>query len=209
MTSPSSASSCAPPQTVCVVGAGLVGALTAAMLASRGFSVTLLESRPDPRLASPLTSGRARSINLALSPRGLEALRSVSEELVERVLQEGIPMRGRMLHKRGVLLGGVDLEGQDYGYADEGESIRSISRTQLGNFLLDHLDGLPKEGRGSVAQVFDSKLVEMDLRQEQGVEVIVARRGEEPRKERFDWVIGADGAYSKVRREMMRGSKTR
>ena len=37
-----------------------------------------------------------RSINLALSERGLNALRQVGLE--ERVLQLAVPMRGRLLH---------------------------------------------------------------------------------------------------------------
>ncbi|GAA5852224.1 hypothetical protein JCM8547_006704 [Rhodosporidiobolus lusitaniae] len=201
-------------RTALVVGAGLVGTLTSAMLASRGWTVTLIEGRSDPRLGTQ--AERARSINLALSPRGIEALRSVSEELAERVLTKGIEMRGRMLHKKvgsgkgkeGVA--GVKKEGQDYGrYEEEGECIRSISRTALGIYLLDHVDGLPKSGRGSFTTRFETRLVEMDLRKEKGVEVTLQKKGEETKKERFDFVVGGDGAYSKVRREMMRGSKLR
>ncbi|GAA5833043.1 hypothetical protein JCM11251_006491 [Rhodosporidiobolus azoricus] len=195
-------------RTALVVGAGLVGTLTASMLAARGWTVTLLESRSDSRLGTQ--AERARSINLALSPRGIEALRSVSEELVEVVLKEGIEMRGRMLHKRAKGKGGVEKEGQDYGrYEEEGECIRSISRTALGIHLLDHVDGLPKEGRGSVNVRFETKMMEMDLRKEDGVEVVLQTKGEEAKKERFDFVVGGDGAYSKVRREMMRGAKLR
>lgn len=207
------ASACTPPSTALVVGAGLVGALTAAMLSSRGYTVTVIEARPDPRSATPSpglsTGARARSINLALSPRGIEAIRSVSDSLVERVLKEGIEMRGRMLHKKGKG-GAVEKEGQDYGYYAEGECIRSISRGTLGVYLLDHLDGLPKEGKGSVEVLFGAKLVEMDLRKEgSGTEVVVATKEGGENSQHFDLVVGADGAYSRVRREMMRGSKTR
>ncbi|GAA6035606.1 hypothetical protein JCM8097_004926 [Rhodosporidiobolus ruineniae] len=195
-------------RTALVVGAGLVGTLTSAMLASRGWTVTLLEARRDPRTGTQ--AERARSINLALSPRGIEALRSVSDELVERVLREGIEMRGRMVHRNVGQTGAVKREGQDYGrYEEEGECIRSISRTALGIHLLDHVDGLPKSGRGSVTTHFETKLLEMDLRREYGVEVRLQKKGEEARTERFDFVVGGDGAYSKVRREMMRGSKLR
>ncbi|GAA5912297.1 kynurenine 3-monooxygenase [Sporobolomyces salmoneus] len=200
-------------RTALVVGAGLVGTLCSAMLASRGWTVTLLESRPDPRSTS--ATSRARSINLALSPRGIEALRSVSEELVERVLGEGIEMRGRMVHKNSSKGKGVEKMGQDYGIVEEGEVIRSISRTQLGIELLDHLDGLPKSGRGSVNVRFGTKLVEMDLRggEEKKVRVKLSSKEkgkeEETTEEEFDFVVGGDGAYSKVRRELMRGSFAR
>ena len=197
-------------RTALVVGAGLVGTLCSAMLASRGWTVTLLESRSDPRLGTH--AERARSINLALSPRGIEALRSVSEELVEKVLREGIEMRGRMVHKnkKGK---GVETMGQDYGVVEQGEVIRSISRTQLGIELLDHVDGLPKSGRGSVTTRFETKLVEMDMRgkgKNDKVKVTLSTKGEkEDSKEEYDFVVGGDGAYSKVRRELMRGSMAR
>ncbi|GAA6017312.1 hypothetical protein JCM11491_000625 [Sporobolomyces phaffii] len=204
-------------RTALVVGAGLVGTLCSAMLASRGWTVTLLESRSDPRLGSH--AERARSINLALSPRGIEALRSVSDELVDKVLKEGIEMRGRMVHKnknKGKRAADrpqdaeVETMGQDYGIVEQGEVIRSISRTQLGIELLDHVDGLPKSGRGSVTTRFETKLVDMDLRQEGKVKVTLSTKGHaDDTKEEFDFVVGGDGAYSKVRRELMRGSLAR
>ncbi|GAA5844245.1 hypothetical protein JCM3766R1_000982 [Sporobolomyces carnicolor] len=199
-------------RTALVVGAGLVGTLCSAMLASRGWTVTLLESRADPRLGTH--AERARSINLALSPRGIEALRSVSEELVERVLREGIEMRGRMVHKNVGKGKGVETMGQDYGIVEQGEVIRSISRTQLGIELLDHVDGLPKSGRGSVTTRFETKLVEMDVRGgKQGddkIKVRLSTKGQaEDSHEEYDFVVGGDGAYSKVRRELMRGSFAR
>lgn len=198
-------------RTALVVGAGLVGTLAAAMLASRGWTVTLLEGRTDPRQGTH--AERSRSINLALSPRGIEALRSVSDELVARVLEDGIEMRGRMLHKvahKGKGKGRVDKEAQDYGrYEEEGECIRSISRTALGIHLLDHVDGLPKSGRGSVTTRFETRLSGMDLRKDQGVDVVLEAKGAEPEKRHFDFVLGGDGAYSRVRQEMMRGSRIR
>lgn len=195
-------------RTALVVGAGLVGTLCAAMLASRGWTVTLIEYRADPRLGTH--AERARSINLALSPRGIEALRSVSEELVERVLREGIEMRGRMVHKKAKRDGEpVEKDGQDYGNYDEGECIRSTSRTGLGIQLLEHLDGLPKQGRGSVSTQFETKLVEMDLRKDRGVDVVLQKKGQATERQHYDFVVGGDGAYSQVRQQMMRGSRLR
>jgi len=78
---------------VAIVGAGLSGPLLAIFLARRGHRVTLYERRPDPRRVD-LDAGR--SINLALSVRGIDALERAG--LAEAVLARALPMRGRILH---------------------------------------------------------------------------------------------------------------
>lgn len=198
------------PKTALVVGAGLVGTLCAAMLSQRGFTVKLIEGRSDPRLSPP--SARARSINLALSPRGIEALRSVSEELVDKVTKEGVRMRGRMLHVVDDAKKSDEVKrvAQDYGLYDEGEYISSISRGLLGIYLLDFVDAMKdkKENNGgSVSVLFETKLLAMDLRREVGAGVTLQTKGGEKKEEQYDLVIGGDGAYSKVRQEMMRGTR--
>src|SRR4051794_3681271 len=111
---------------VAVVGAGLVGSLFSIFLARRGFEVELFERRPDLRKEE--VDGH-RSINLAVSTRGLHALAAVG--LREKVLAQAIPMRGRMVHP----LGGQ--EGlQPYG-KDDSQCINSISRAGLNALLLD------------------------------------------------------------------------
>ena len=80
---------------ITLVGAGLAGSLLAIFLARRGYRVTLLERRPDPRKPSTATAA-GRSINLALANRGITALEEVG--VMESVRSELIPMAGRMLH---------------------------------------------------------------------------------------------------------------
>ena len=80
-------------QRVTVVGAGLVGSLLSMYLARRGFQVDVLEWRPDMRREE---IGAGRSINLAISARGLDALKQVGLE--DEALRHAIPMRGRMIH---------------------------------------------------------------------------------------------------------------
>lgn len=65
---------------VLVIGGGPVGALTALSLYRRGWSVELWEARQDPRGKDERITN-LRSINLAISSRGLEALRSVDPSL--------------------------------------------------------------------------------------------------------------------------------
>src|ERR1700761_1726045 len=76
-----------------IVGAGLAGALLSALLARRGYKVTLYDRRPDPRKTD---AEGGRSINLALAARGIRALESAG--VMDRVRPLLIPMRGRMVH---------------------------------------------------------------------------------------------------------------
>ena len=78
-----------------IVGAGLAGALMACYLGKGGQRVDVYEKRPDPR---DHDQDRGRSINLALSVRGIDALQEVG--LADDVLRDRIPMRGRMIHSR-------------------------------------------------------------------------------------------------------------
>uniref|UniRef100_A0A3B3C5L9 Kynurenine 3-monooxygenase n=1 Tax=Oryzias melastigma TaxID=30732 RepID=A0A3B3C5L9_ORYME len=78
---------------VAVVGGGLVGALNACYFAKRGFNVHVYESREDIRKAKIV---KGRSINLALSHRGRQALKRVGME--DKIISKGIPMHARMIH---------------------------------------------------------------------------------------------------------------
>jgi kynurenine 3-monooxygenase len=64
----------------------------------------------DPRIVE-LEANSLRSINLALSHRGLNALNQVG--LQERILENVIPMRGRMIHAN------KKLSSQPYGVYGE------------------------------------------------------------------------------------------
>ncbi|MEV8515283.1 NAD(P)/FAD-dependent oxidoreductase [Dactylosporangium sp. NPDC051484] len=164
---------------VAVVGAGLTGSLLACYLARRGHTVTVYERRPDPRTTG---SERGRSINLALSERGIDALRRVG--LHERVLAEALPMRGRMIHP---VAGELDF--QQYSL-DGRRAINSISRGALNNALLDAAAATP-----GVRIVFEHRLSGLDPL------VFATPAGEV--KASADVVIGADGAGSAVRGQLL------
>ncbi len=108
-----------------IVGAGLVGALQAIYLARRGYAVELFEQRPDLRRGG---AGAGKSINLAISARGLHALAQVG--LREDALAHATPMRGRTLH---ALDGSLTF--QAYGQ-QESDHINSISRAWINETLL-------------------------------------------------------------------------
>src|SRR6187551_3966565 len=104
---------------IAIVGGGLVGCLLSLYLKKRGYEVSVFERRMDIRSH---VLGMGRSINMALSNRGLRALEEVG--LADHMKQVAIPMSGRIMH---------DIKGnlsyQPYGA--EGQYINSISRTGL------------------------------------------------------------------------------
>ncbi len=109
-----------------ILGAGLCGSLLAIMLARRGFPVTVRELRSDPR-TTEVAAGR--SINLAMSARGIRGLKHAGVfEQVEHLL---LPMRGRMIHE---VDGTTSL--LPYGQREH-ELIYSVSRAALNEILID------------------------------------------------------------------------
>ncbi|PXY21315.1 kynurenine 3-monooxygenase [Prauserella muralis] len=173
---------------IAVVGGGLAGCLLACVLAQRGEEVVVYERRPDPRTG---TAERGRSINLALSERGLNALRRVGLE--QQVLTDGLPMRGRMIHP---VTGPLDFQP----YSADGErAINSISRGALNNVLLDAAEKSP-----TVQLRFEHRLVELDP--ETGALVFETPRGRVHAEAGV--VFGTDGAGSAVRGELVRHGVT-
>jgi kynurenine 3-monooxygenase len=167
-----------------VVGAGLAGTLMACYLGRAGYRVRVLEKRPDPR-AEGFAGGR--SINLALSTRGIAALREVG--LADRVLADAIPMRGRLMHS----VDG-DLSFQRYG-TEADQVINSISREGLNIHLLNEASRFPGvEFSFGVRCKVDLEAPSVAVEHPDGGAEVVAARS----------LIGADGAYSTVRSRMQR-----
>ena len=168
---------------VVVIGAGLVGCLLACTLARQGMAVAVYERRPDPRSSAP---ERGRSVNLALSRRGIDALERVA--LVEAVMGPSIPMVGRMIH---TTQGSTRF--QPY-HASGTEAIHSISRTALNLTLLEAAAATP-----GVTLHFDHRLVGVDA--EAGVAHLQSPTGEIEVAGAV--IIGADGSRSAVREALV------
>lgn len=168
---------------VAVVGGGLVGSLAAAYLGQRGHQVDVYELRPDLRKHE---IGAGRSINMALSDRGIKALQGVGAEA--RVLERAIPMNGRMMHA-------VDgtLTFQSYGLEDQ--AIYSISRTDLNAILMD----VAEKNFGAKFH-FDHKCTGVDLDQPE----LHFEHNNKPVQVSPDLIFGTDGAFSAVRRAMQK-----
>jgi kynurenine 3-monooxygenase len=168
---------------VAIVGAGLTGSLLACFLARRGLSVTLYERRSDPRAGQ---AERGRSINLAISERGLDALRRLG--LVEQVMADALPMTGRMIHP---VSGPLDFQPYSVG---RDRAINSISRGSLNNALLDAADAAP-----GVELCFDHRLVDLDS--PTGTMIFDTPAGKVQLSAAV--VLGADGAGSAVRGQLL------
>lgn len=171
--------------TVSVVGGGLVGPLLAIMLSQQGVHVHLYEARSDIRREA-MVSGR--SINLALSRRGREALRSVGLEDV--VLVKAIAMPARKIHS-----GGGKIYSMPYGTNAE-ECIYSIDRRALNELLLTKAEESP-----NVTVHFEHRLLQADL---ESKTLTFRVKAQTQRVVQTDFIFGCDGAYSTVRRQMMR-----
>lgn len=170
-------------QKIIIVGAGLCGCLLAIRLAQRGYLVSLYEKRADMRLG---VADSGRSINLALSERGLKALEIAG--LKEKVLEQVIPMKGRLIHS---------LEGEKFLSPYSGrpsDYINSVSRPGLNILLLNEIAKYD-----NIKLYFDAAVKKVNLKEAQ---IEYVSHGEE-KTAKATVVIGTDGAGSVVRRNMM------
>jgi kynurenine 3-monooxygenase len=174
-----------------LIGSGLAGGLLAAYLGRRGYNVELYERRGDPREGNMIGG---RSINLALSTRGIHALRQI--EVAHEVLKHAIPMRGRMIHDKS---GALHFAPYD---VDPNKHINSIGRAALNTTVIEAAQRYP-----NVRVHFNHKCtaVDLDSASAQLLKSSVAA-GVSPASEevatRGDAVIGVDGAFSAVRQSM-------
>lgn len=155
------------------------------MLGKRGYDVTILERRADMR-RQEVESGR--SINLAMSSRGIHALELAG--LMEQVRELLIPMRGRMLH-----LSDGAVEFMPYGQRPQ-EVIYSVSRRDLNALMMTAAEEAKR-----VEVIFDQKLETIDF--DGNMLTILDEHTGETRQQEFELLIGADGAGSRTRRALM------
>jgi kynurenine 3-monooxygenase len=178
-----------------LIGSGLAGGLLAAYLGRRGYDVDLYERRADPREGN-IVGGR--SINLALSTRGIHALQQLG--IADEVLRHAIPMRGRMIHDKS-----GDLHFAPYD-VDPNKHINSIGRAALNTTVIEAAQRYP-----NVRVHFNHKCTDVDLDEATAHLVdssVVA--GVSPASENEiihasgDAVVGVDGAFSAVRQSMQK-----
>jgi kynurenine 3-monooxygenase len=173
-------------QKVIIIGAGLSGSLLAIYLAKKGIEVDVYEARGDMR-AEKMSAGR--SINLALSNRGIAALREVG--LDEYMLAEAVPMYGRMIHA-------VDGATKLLPYSGrKGEYINSVSRGGLNIALINEAEKYKE-----VKFFFNHRCIDCDF---PSGEVLF----EKGNTAKADTIIATDGAGSVIRNQMLQGAVPR
>jgi kynurenine 3-monooxygenase len=172
-------------ETITLIGSGLAGPLLAISLVKRGYNVQIFERRPDMRRVQ-ISAGR--SINLALSTRGIHALKEADIwDAMQKII---IPMRGRMMHSvKG------ELTFQPYG-KDETEVINSISRAELNIALMNAAE------EHGVTIEFNQRCTDYDFRT--GKLTLRNETTSEERSIDTSIVIGTDGSASAIRSEMLK-----
>ncbi len=173
---------------ILIVGAGLGGSLLATFLARAGHQVLIVERRGDPRAKNYIGG---RSINLAISARGIHALDRAG--LTDELLAQGIRMPGRMIHP---VAGSPSF--QPYS-SDPGRAINSVSRSRLNLLLLNAACREP-----GVEARFDMRCADVDLA---APAVTFVRPDGSSERIEADLVVGADGAFSAVRAVMQRNER--
>ena len=173
------------PKTITLIGAGLNGPLLSILLRQRGFAVEIYERRPDMR---EVRVNAGRSINLALSTRGIHTLKLAG--LWSEMQKIIIPMRGRMMHS----IAG-ELTFQPYGKNDA-EVINSISRSELNIALVN-----AAEEQGASIH-FNQRCTDYDLKT--GLLRLHDEEKDTHTNLQADVVIACDGSASAVRSEMLR-----
>ena len=167
---------------ILIVGAGLCGSMLALRMAQRGYQVVVYESRSDLR-KSDISAGR--SINLALSNRGLKALRMAGVE--EKARELCIPMKGRLMHDVASNTFESNYSGR------QGEFINSISRGDLNGLLLTEA-----EKYSNVKIHFNTRCLEIDI--ETKIASFQSIDSEKQFTVQADVIFGTDGAGSSLRK---------
>jgi len=164
---------------VTIIGAGLVGSLLGIFLARRGYRVSIFERRPDMR---NLKISAGRSINLALSDRGIRALEEVG--IMDSIREITIPMHGRNIHN-------ADGSSAFQPYGKKGQFINSVSRGELNARLMNLAEEL------GIDIFFNQRCTHINW--QKNLIHFSSENSSSENEVYADLIFGADGAYSAAR----------
>lgn len=165
---------------VAVVGAGPVGLLLAGLLLQRGLSVVVLEARKQ---------GSEHSRAIGIHPPGLAVLAQLG--LAEAAIAAGTPIFRGEAWCDGELLGGLDISEAAGRYP----FVLALPQRETERLLRERLVEL-NGGRDPVRR--GARVVALAQRGE-AVEITVDAAGGAGRGVRARYIVGADGARSRVR----------
>lgn len=168
---------------VTIIGSGLAGTLLALYLAKRGYKLDVFDSRSDPR---SIKKEDGRSINLALSCRGITGLAGVG--ILPKVEKLMVPMHARAIHEMS-----GQIKFQSFG-RHHNEYINAIQRNELNRLLLNEAERFP-----TVHFHFNTQLITLDV--ERKIAIFELKNGARL-KQSYTRLIGADGAGSCVREQL-------
>ncbi|MAQ31672.1 MAG: kynurenine 3-monooxygenase [Flavobacteriales bacterium] len=162
---------------ISVVGGGLVGSLLATYLSKQGANVLVFDKRSDPRKD---INQAGRSINLALSDRGIRALKTLG--IKGQIMKIAMPMYKRIMHSNS-----GSLTEQRYGKSQQ--AIYSVSRHILNTKLIDIAE------QHNVKFHFNKQCEEIDFSNNE-----LLFKGDYV--SHSDYIFAADGAGSVIRKKM-------
>lgn len=175
---------------ITICGAGLVGSLLAIILIQKGYRVRVFEKRRDPRIT---TGDTGRSINLAISHRGLHALKTALPDLDTEALKLAVPMFGRAIHDEA---GNVTFQA----YGESSQHINSIGRGALNTLLISKAASL------GVEFLFEHVCIMYDVEQKKWI--FTDANGNKAETKSGEVLFGADGAFSMVRKHVLHAAQT-
>jgi kynurenine 3-monooxygenase len=172
-------------QKITLVGAGLSGSLLSILLAKRGFQVEVYERRPDRRKE---TVDAGRSINLAVSARGINALTEAG--VIAEIEKIATQMPGRVLHILGKKAAFTPYS------IHPNNALWSVSRPLLNEVLMTEAE---KQG---VVFHFNQRCEQIDLQDN----ILTFSDNTTTEKKKYtvqaERILACDGANSAVRQAM-------
>jgi len=168
---------------IVVAGGGLAGLAIGGLLSKLGFAVRVAEAREN---SAQQASDALRSINLALSARGIRTLDALG--LTHEVMRNAVPMLGRRIH-----LGDGTEDFQVYDLVGN-RAVYSVRRSQLWQFLCSAAES------NGVEIIYDARCVNVDC---DARKIKIVNQSGRMSQLEYDALIGGDGAHSVVRRKLV------
>ncbi|EFA83109.1 kynurenine 3-monooxygenase [Heterostelium album PN500] len=178
-------------ESISIIGAGLAGSALSVLLSNHGFSnINVYEKRPR-ETDQTLPQNRARSINLALSDRGIKTLKAAG--VIDEIEKIAIPMKGRMIHS-------IDSKTNFQPYSSNSDKhLLSVSRQLLNEKMRDYAE---RKSGDRIKFHYDVSCRDVNFRDNSFT--LVNNETKESKRITTNTLVGSDGAFSAVRQAMTR-----